>query len=782
MKMYYSKVVGLKLVWILTASLFFLAFPLLAQNFTYEALTPAGTSSNFIAQANVEGAKGFEYVNDYAFDSGATIVSIYVKGTSPGGTFTYEALTPAGTSSNFIAQANAEGAKGFEYVNDYAFDSGASDMSIYVKGTSPGGTFTYEALTPAGTSSNFIAQADTEGAKGFEYVNDYAFDSGASDVSIYVKGTSPGGTFTYEALTPAGTSSDFVAQANAEGAKGFEYVNDYAFDSGTSIVSIYVKGTSPGGTFTYEALTPAGTSSDFITQANAEGARGFEFVTDYAFGSEASIVSIYMSTSASSSTGSLSVTLTPAGAINAGAQWQVDGGMFHSSGTTISGLSPGTHSVAFKIVSGWIAPASKTVSVIANQAVQVTGVYVVVPSPGSLQVTIAPATAIAAGALWQVDGGTFESSGATVAGLSAGNHTVNFNAVGGWTTPANQTVSVRSKQTTKAKGTYAFSAKGVYNGLFYVATGVTEETAGMLNALTIGPLGTYSGKLLADGNAYSFTGAFNAAGQASNHISRDAKLGGPLTLEMTLNWNDSPPTITGTVYGTNGTPWVANLNAELPINSLGSAEYTGLVSPVGIPPGYGYILITNHAGTATLSGALADGTSFSQTVPVSSGRGLPVYCSLYGNTGLLLGLISLEGGSPTGTLEWIKKTSRTGVYPSGFTNIAFVQGSPWSNPSPHTAAINLPNGQLDISGGILSLPLSFNVALSNNNALAKLPGSATNSLIGSINPKTGLLTITFGNGVGKATTAGKGAVLQNTNSAAGFFLGKTNAGTILLRP
>jgi hypothetical protein len=40
----------------------------------------------------------------------------------------------------------------------------------------------------------------------------------------------------------------------------------------------------------------------------------------------------------------------------------------------------------------------------------------------------------------------------------------------------------------------------------------------------------------------------------------------------------------------------------------------------------------------------------------------------------------------------------------------------------------------------------------------KLPGSATNSLTGSINPKTGLLTITFGNGAGNATTAGKGAV------------------------
>ena len=56
-----------------------------------------------------------------------------------------------------------------------------------------------------------------------------------------------------------------------------------------------------------------------------------------------------------------------------------------------------------------------------------------------------------------------------------------------------------------------------------------------------------------------------------------------------------------------------------------------------------------------------------------------------------------------------------------------------------------------------------------NNELVKLRGDPTNSLTGLINPKTGLLTITFGNGTGKATTVGKGAVLQNVTNAGGFF-------------
>jgi hypothetical protein len=150
---------------------------------------------------------------------------------------------------------------------------------------------------------------------------------------------------------------------------------------------------------------------------------------------------------------------------------------------------------------------------------------------------------------------------------------------------------------------------------------------------------------------------------------------------------------------------------------------------------------------------------------------------------MLLGWISLEGNAPGGTLTWIRQASRaSALYGDGFTNSVTVQGSPWNNPSPHTAAIDLSSGQLNISGGSLISKLTFNIAIGSNNTVVKLPGSVSNSLTGSINPKTGLLNITFGNGAGKATTTGTGAVLQNITNAGGFFLGETNAGAILLQP
>ena len=409
--------------------------------------------------------------------------------------------------------------------------------------------------------------------------------------------------------------------------------------------------------------------------------------------------------------------------------------------------------------------------------------YVALPSVGSLRVIITPAAAMTSGAQWQVDDGLLQNSGEAVLNLPVGKHTVHFTSIAGWNTPMDQAVSVRNKLVTQSTGTYVFSAHGIYNGLF-VQADVTEETAGMLSGLNITTSGTYSGKLLIGGGPYTISGGvFDNAGQASSLVERTAREGGPLALIMTLNWGNSPPDIMGTVSGVSGGTWIANLTAELAANESTSASYTALVLPSGAPPGDGYMLMADHLGAFTMSGALADGTPFMQNVPLCGTGDLPVYGNLYHDTGLLLGWLHLQNGSPMGNLTWIKKASRfPALYATGFTNLVIVQVSPWTNPLAKTAAIDLPAGQLEISDGGLPAPLVFNVAVSDNNAIVKLPGSPTNSLTGSINAKTGLLTVTFGNGVGKATTTGKGAVLQNTANAGGFFLGKTNAGSILLQP
>ena len=166
----------------------------------------------------------------------------------------------------------------------------------------------------------------------------------------------------------------------------------------------------------------------------------------------------YISTTPSDS---VQVNIVPAGAVTAGAQWDVDGGELEPSGATVSALTDGTHVIDFSDVDGYTAPPSQTVTTASNQTTVTTGTYAVITGSGSLTVTLAPPGAITAGAQWNVDGGSSESTGATVSGLVAGDHTVNF--LGGGTAfspPAAQTVLINASETTTTTGTYTALTTG----------------------------------------------------------------------------------------------------------------------------------------------------------------------------------------------------------------------------------------------------------------------------------------------------------------------------------
>jgi len=173
-------------------------------------------------------------------------------------------------------------------------------------------------------------------------------------------------------------------------------------------------------------------------------------------------------------TGSLQVTITPAEAVSAGAQWQVDGGSWHTSGDIQSGLSVGTHMVSFSDVSGWITPGNQNVTIFYNQTTNASGNYTT--PTGSLQVTITPAEAVSAGAQWQVDGGNWHISGDIQSGLSVGSHTLSFSDVSGWITPGDQNVDIVYNQTINASGNYARPSP-IISG--YVGTSSETDLSGV---------------------------------------------------------------------------------------------------------------------------------------------------------------------------------------------------------------------------------------------------------------------------------------------------------------
>jgi uncharacterized repeat protein (TIGR02543 family) len=327
--------------------------------------------------------------------------------------------------------------------------------------------------------------------------------------------------------------------------------------------------------------------------------------------------------------------------------------------------------------------------------------------------------------------------------------------------------------------------KGTYNGLFSESNGVTEATAGMLKGLTISQKGTYSGALLINGASHAVSGTFNLGCQATNHISRTTAQGGPLTVAMTASANESAPQVTGTVAGTNfGTAWVANLTADRATNTVPSAEYTLLLPPdannsppANSPGGDGYALIANSAGTARITGALADGAALSQTASVSEDGYVPIYASLYSGKGLLLGWINLELTNTDGVgLTWIHPGTRSGLYTNGFMNVLSADQillSQWTNPGSFESLTNLSMLDAIGSSGVLT---NIDISITDS---GKMTGPSGASVSGSITPKTGLFTVTIGSGATKVT--GHGAMLNATNGG-GYFVTKTNAQSIQLGP
>ena len=273
----------------------------------------------------------------------------------------------------------------------------------------------------------------------------------------------------------------------------------------------------------------------------------------------------------------LQVGLNPAGAVSAGAMWQVDGGAWHTNGASVPGLTAGNHTVAFNTVSGWDSPVSQAVTIYNNAVTITSGTYV--QQPGSLKTTITPAGAISAGALWRVDGIASQNSGTTVNGLTVGNHAVLFSTIGGWTTPASQSAAIYANQITTTNGNYVLIADSTKP-----TCQITAPTAGLLvsnNNFTV--TGTATDNVFLAGVQYQLNGAgWNTASTGNGWTNWTVAVS---LIPMTNIIQACAVDVAGNVSVTNTISFVCILNTPLTVstNGLGSfsPNYNGTLLAVG---------------------------------------------------------------------------------------------------------------------------------------------------------------------------------------------------------
>jgi hypothetical protein len=205
----------------------------------------------------------------------------------------------------------------------------------------------------------------------------------------------------------------------------------------------------------------------------------------------------------------VTVTIKPDAAANAGMTWSVTGdSQLRASGTSLSEAVGSGYTaylpVTLNLVAGWLGTNGITsfyVPITAGIVTNVTLTCVPDTTPGLLTVTLSPPDAVTAGAHWHVNGVTYGNGGS--ASLTPGNYTVTFDTVSGWTAPVSQLVTMLPAQSKVIPGNYT-------------------PPAGQPAIYSVSPpIGTLAGGTLLTINGVNFTVPTTVliGGQAASNIS-----------------------------------------------------------------------------------------------------------------------------------------------------------------------------------------------------------------------------------------------------------------------
>jgi len=262
-----------------------------------------------------------------------------------------------------------------------------------------------------------------------------------------------------------------------------------------------------------------------------------------------------------------------------------------------------------------------------------------------------------------------------------------------------------------------------------------------------------------------------------------------LTVELALDLNGGSGHVTGRVFTAQ---WDAALLGDHDVFDARTSRapfatnYTLAVrgdSQAELRPGgdgFGTARV-DAGGTVSFAGTLADGSKVTQKTAVSRNGNWPFYLALYGGKGSMLGWLTF-GDGPTndlgGKLSWIRPPSITSaLYPAGFAFDTEVDGSVYTRPGTGRV-LDLTNAVVVFTGGNLSAPITNPVMLGPDN---KVTNEGSNRLVLTVVTPLGLIHGAVTPPEGANSLPFRGVLLQKQRSGAGFFLGTSQSGRLLLQ-
>ena len=337
--------------------------------------------------------------------------------------------------------------------------------------------------------------------------------------------------------------------------------------------------------------------------------------------------------------------------------------------------------------------------------------------------------------------------------------------------------------------------KGTYNGLF---APTHSEAIGATNAgyvkLTLTDMGAYSGSVLLEGATLPLGGSFDLHRMSQTTLARTGKT--PLALSLQLGTSKGTRAITGMVAG--GAQWQSELltyRADSAASNTYAGAFTLLVAgcddyglcfsdttnaPWGDSPAW---VKVSALGAIQMAGTLADGQFLGQSTAVSEQGDWPLFVSLYGGRGFLMGWLNLDPSMPSDSLRWLMPAALAGSgYPEGISQLRIPFLNPYVAPAPGHSPMNWTNGYVVMSGGDVAGMLTNQVVLANNK-LTSLPGGSIRNLTLTVTPSNGLFKGTFVHPATRKVTPINGVLQQGVEgpwppAGGGWFLGPTTDGTL----
>ena len=329
--------------------------------------------------------------------------------------------------------------------------------------------------------------------------------------------------------------------------------------------------------------------------------------------------------------------------------------------------------------------------------------------------------------------------------------------------------------------------RGVYNGLFYETNQAELDSSGFMT-LTLTDLGSYSGRVIRNGQIARISGTFAPDGNETNIVLYPSLEAARLL--MTLDLNGGSEQINGWVTNANYTAVLTLdrvLNPALVPTPL-AGRYTMVIpgdpNSASGPDGEGFAAVKVDAkGGALFTGMLGDNSKLALKTTVSRYGMVPFYSSLYKGAGAVVSWLAFDTNRTntdiSGALTWFRQTQpAAATYKRGFTNDVVAEGSAYRAPTTNRV-LNFTTGVAGITNGDLTVDFANDVTLGTDN---KLTSTGTNKLVLTIAKPTGLIN---GSVIPPDYTRPltiRGAVLQKQARAAGFMVNTSETSQVRIGP